>query len=159
MKKTLISILLLLFSFEAFSQSNNQLFEMINTSLMKYIQNQKESVNKGIILSCNPSESYLLIDNYPLNFEFSQEIKDRNFKIISFNNYHKKLLKKPQHIVVFMGPIIENDMIKITFADWSVSCKRNILNVVVGAGWITSSWKYSSDSKQWELIAIDVGGI
>lgn len=159
MKKSLILILLIFSSFHVFSQNNNQLFEMINVSMMKYIEIQEGYANEGIIRPLDFSKIYLLTDNYPLNFEFSAEIRDKGFQFVSLKSYRKSFFKTSKHVIAFMGPIIEGDIIKITFSDWSVSFKNNNLNIGVGSGWVTSSWRYSNSTEKWELSSVTPGGI
>lgn len=166
MKQYAIFLLLLFFSIDAFAQSNNQLFEMINASFIKYVGVEKEHYANRMAVNGNSefhplrfTDIYIALENYPLGFEFSSQIKELGFQFIYLqSNAAKKILNKPKTVVFMIGPTIEDNTLTIMFSPRIVTRKGDNINIIV-SDWVKCTWQYMCDSRKWELIDVKSGGI
>lgn len=150
--KRLLLIFMFLFSIQGvFSQ--DQLSEMINISLEKYVEieiQQRERYRaeyfpeKEKITSI--SNYYLLTDYYPNGFEFSQKIKDMGFRLACKRDYNKRWFRKPQ-IVVEMGYTLYGNTLRIWFHRQGIS--RKVKNY--GTNWAYFVWQYDCKTDRWDL--------
>ena len=164
MKKLLVPVLLLFISVKAFPQGNDQLFEMINTSFLRYAgmmaDNAKTTGKRVAETNSIPyGDTFVAMDNYPLGFEFSNQIKDLGFQFIFLHSkVAKKIMKKPRSVIFMAGPHIDQNSLTITFSSRNVAWVNGGLNITV-SDWAKYIWQYSCDAKEWKLVTVDSGGI
>ena len=159
MKKPFILLLLFLISFlQAFSQEKNQLYEMINTSIEKFIEhNQLFYAERGETL--NLSEVYLNTQNYPTGFEFSQKVKNMGIKIVNLNlRNHRNYFRVSRYVIDFISVVIHENTIKIQFRDCRVQAGRRWLHLAWADG-ATYLWEYSCLTRKWEFVHENYWGI
>lgn len=155
MKKTVILLILLFSSLHIYAQQQeNQLYELINVSLEKYLeikQFPKDKQRKPIDLS----KVYLNTINYPPEFEFSQKIKDTGIHFININNRKdRKGFSKSKYVIQFYTPVLHGNTITIRFVDFGVRARGKWVYMQPGTDG-TYLWMYSCEMGEWELVSMD----
>ena len=102
MKKIIIAMSLLCICFFSNAQENNQLNEMLNESLLLYLDWKSDLRSKAVEVGKN-NIPFICVDNFPINFSFSEEILKKDVKFMSLQNLSgQKELKKIENMDSFL---------------------------------------------------------
>jgi hypothetical protein len=133
---------------------------MINESLLSYIDRQVGLSGEA----ANNRENktiYICVDNYPLNFSFSEEISKKNVRFVSLQNpaMQKTFKRNRIYRFCFTETTLERNQLRITVSSRNVSIpKRNHINVAI-VDWGTFVYEFSCDKQEWELKESTFGGV
>ena len=130
-----------------YGQSSNQLNDLLNESLGKYMENRQLD------------EAVFLQDNFPLDFQFEKKAVD-NYKITFFDssNYRKSELKQGVKSFRLLPIVLKDNMLSITIASVFVSYEGS--NVIISSGdYVIYKYMYSCEKRLWELLTIKGKGI
>jgi hypothetical protein len=160
MKRIVIAIVVFFVLLQLNGQENNQLYEMIISSIKSYIVSDKDLVKQGFSLA-DTSRYYICIDGLPENFPYDSV---QNATFFSLNNIEgvstvlKRKLKKGLK-TFFVGIKISNNQLIITVAGRGVKrIKKKHINIVIG-DWGIFIYEYSCEKQEWELKETRYGGI
>lgn len=159
MKATIVFCFIYFCSFTN-AHSDNQLNNMINESLLSYIDRQAGLSGEA----ANNRENqtiYICMDNYPLNFSFSGEISKKNVRFVSLQNpaMRKAFKRNKVYLFYFTETTLERNQLRITVSSRNVSIpKRNHINVAI-VDWGTFVYEFSCDKQEWELKESTFGGV
>lgn len=128
-------------------QSANQLNDLLNESIEKYML--KEHLNQAVFLK----------ENVPLDFQFAKTIID-NFEVAFFDKSkcRKSELKKGIKFLRLFPILLKNNTLSITITNVFVTQKGRDITISSG-DYSTYEYQYSCEKKQWELLDIKEGGI
>ncbi len=148
---------------DAYSRSDNELFDIINKSFMEYVKVDKSySRYTAIDDPADPYKNVFIELQYlPRGFEFSQEVWNLNFRGVYtnfLNSRGKKVMRKPR-TVIFPTVELNGDEIEVRFSVRVIQYKKGVVRHTVGSFWVSSYWKYSNESDKWEFIKSEGGGI
>lgn len=87
------------------AQDSNQINNMINESLLLYLERQPET-----------SSEVICLDNYPVNFSFSEEILEKDVKFMNLHTPlgHRGLQRNKEYKFIFPAIHLNDNQIKIT---------------------------------------------
>ncbi len=132
--------------------------ELINNSLLLYLEWQSNIVNKPLK---DNKTIYICLDNYPSNFSFSEKILKKDVKFMSLQNisYQKELKKKENYRFLFIAICLEQNhlIIKVFGKDVLIHNKNNVQVAVVD--WGIFNYEFSCDRQEWELKEKKFGGV
>jgi hypothetical protein len=160
MKRICFFIAVLFLCFHSKGQENNQLNEMIISSINSYIEWDKDFVRRGISLM-DTSWYYICIDGLPADFHYDSVQNTTFFSLknieglpYAFKNKLKKGVK-----VLFVGINLSNSQLVITAAGRGVKrLKRKHIGIKIG-DWSIFTYKYSCEKQEWELKETKYGGV
>lgn len=161
MKKNILLIILCFFFSFIKAQEGNQLNEMINESLIAYLDNINKYVEKGIIVKDYPEKLHIVIDVYPLNFLFNDSILRMKLNYISLTNLnpYKQKLKKGVSVILLDGIKLRDNQLIITFSSRYAKLKKgNNLHLII-SDWGNFTYEYSCEKQKWILTETKYGGI
>lgn len=149
-------------NFSLFCQEkNNQIEAMINNSISSYIDHINKQIEEGIITEQYMERLHLSIDALPLDFQFSDKIKNSNIPIISLSNttLYKRKLKKGVNFILFEAIyLIDNQLIFKVSSRYAKLTSKKHLNIEISS-WGIYKYQYSCEKRVWELIEIKYEGI
>ncbi|MBD8388710.1 hypothetical protein [Dysgonomonas sp. BGC7] len=148
---TILTIILSFISILLVGQTNNQINEMINNSLLSIVEKERNFEKKGIVTSYYIENLYILTDNLPLNFVFSDSVNNINFKKASLKDIPVKNLKKGISAISFSYFILDNNKISIHFINKSIKINKKDLSISLGYGYIFT-YEYSCEKDMWKLV-------
>ena len=160
MKSTLIIFVILFFSCNLKGQNLSDLDSLINKSLVYYLENRKELNRKTIVSDSYFKNLYLLIDNFPRNIQFCEEVQKMQIPYISLINPPIKHMKKGNnYYVIFLNMTLQNNKLDIMFTDSVVTLvnKKSINQAI--SDWGIYTFEYSCQSQQWILVETKYSGI
>ena len=144
-------------------QKDNQLNEMIISSINSYIEWNNDFVKRGISLgdTCN---HYICIDGLPSAFPYGS-IKNATFFSVNFfriyqtTNYllNNQLKKGMEALFVYFE--LKNNQLQITVSSKNV---KLIKKKQIGIGlsdWGIFTYEYSCDKQEWSLVEIKYDGV
>ena len=152
-------ISLLSFLFFSSVPVDNQMYEMINESILLYLDWQSESINKTIRESEN-HDLYICMDNYPENISFSEDVLKKHIKFINRYDFSRRreLQKKKEYKFIFPAIQLDNNQIRITIFGKIVSYRNKQLHIAM-VDWCVTTYEYSCNEQKWNLKETTVGGI
>lgn len=160
MKRIFIVIVILFISFQIKGQENNQLNEIITSSINSYITNDKKMVREGISLM-DTSRYYICMDGLPAHFP-TDSVKNATFfsliNIEGLPNSFKNKLKKGIKTLFINTHLSKNHLI-ITVARRGIKRKKgNNVSIAIG-DWSIFTYEYSCEKQKWLLIETKNGGV
>lgn len=156
----MIVMSLLCICFFSNAQEKNKLNEMLNESLLLYLDWQSDLRSKAVKVGKN-NYLYICVDNYPNNFSFSEEILKKDVKFMSLQNLsgQKELKKNREYRFIFTAISLEKNQISITVFGKNVFLpKKNHLHVVAADRGVFT-YEYSCDKQEWKLKEKNFGGV
>lgn len=151
MKIKILIIILSFISIPILGQENNQINEIINKSLLSIIEDKKMFESKGILTPYYIENLYILTDDLPLNFMFSNSMKNTNLKTSLLGDIPKKKLKKGIFAISFNYIALNNNRISVYFVNKRIKVKKNNLNISLGDGYIFT-YEYSCNEHKWVFV-------
>lgn len=130
-----------------YGQSPNQLNDLLNESLGKYMENRQLD------------EAVFLQDNFSLDFQFEEKADD-NYKITFFDssNYRRSELKQGIKSFRLLPIVLKDNMLSISIASVFVSYEGS--NVTINSGdYVIYEYMYSCEKRLWELLTINEKGV
>jgi len=117
MKRYIFLILLSISFLYVKGQDINQLNEMINESLIAYLENINKWVREGIVSDEYPKSVHIVVDIYPPDFSFNDSLCKMNTNRVSLTNMapFKKKLKKGVNVIFLHSITLTENQIKIRF--------------------------------------------
>lgn len=161
MKKECIFIFVLFITFHLKGQNNNQLHEIVETSLHLYIEHIQDFINKGIVVQEQSDALYVCVDGLPSHYPLDSM---KNVLFFSLNNHEglpnsfKQKLKKGIN-AIFVEVELKDNQLFIAVSSRSVKLvnKKNI-SISIG-DWGHYFYEYFCDKKEWKLKETKYGGI
>ena len=155
MKKIVIVFLFLFSAIQVYSQEQNQLEEIMNITLEKYLEIKKSPIN-DYETPRDLSEVYLNVGDDMVNFEISQKVKDTGIRLINFDDkFDVKLFKNPRLIIGVSFPVLQGNAIRIDIGDWSGFKKGKRLWCSTPVHGATFLCQYSCETGKWEMVSMD----
>jgi hypothetical protein len=160
MKKIFLILIISLFSFQVQGQEDNELNEMITSSIDSFITNEKSLVKQGYSLN-DTCRYYICMDGLPEGFSYKGIQTITFFSLNSIErlpNYLKHKLKKGMRML-FIGLKISNNQLVISVGGRGVKrLKKGNLSIAI-SDWCFSTYEYSCERKKWILVKNRYGGI
>ena len=132
-------------------QKVNQLNDMLNQGVLSIIElKQKEVAEKRI----NPNSFngfHIFVDNFPYDFEFTDEIIQLKIPFIHTSDFTKDQLKKGIWGILLRNIVLDNDLLTIKFAIFDYRFDKKIKTVAVIHNY-NFLYKFYSEEKKWKLI-------
>ena len=147
--KILIIMALNLFPFYMLGQKATEdysLNKMINESLLSYLDWMSDITTS---VSNREYTPFLCIDNYPIGFSFSENIKKKNLKSIYFFS-HPKLKKNRLYECVFIGISLNKNQVMITITEHYVrryGRKKLVIDKTEASR--TFIYEFSCEKQEW----------
>ena len=157
MKKFICLLFILSFSINlCYSQSNNQLHDLIINSMMNRIAIIKDYQERGIM---TPLKNIIFLkDNFPYDFPFSETEKELGIVFFEKSLFHKSELKKGIQVNKLGSIVLNNDMITISFIDYQLRISKNTAYLANG-GATTCKYILNCQTKEWEKMECRDNGI
>jgi hypothetical protein len=159
MKKTAIIIVLFMFS-QLKGQANNQLDEMIISSINSYITWKNSFVKRGINVR-DTCHYYVCKDGLPADFLYESMQNVTFLSLHNCNGLSKSLQKelKKGIDVCFVWLKLTDRQLVISIGGRSVKLiKKNNLGISIG-DWSIFTYEYSCEKQKWLLANTECGGI
>ena len=139
----------------------NQLNTMVNESLLFYLENINDYVERGIINKGYTKNLYIVLDVYPLNFSFGEKITEKNLNYISLTNTlpYKKALKKGVNVILLSSIKMTNNQLVISFTSQYAKLKKKKHLHLTISDWGDYIYDYSCEKQEWILVEKKYGGV
>lgn len=159
MNKKLAMFFLLFICTLSSAQEADQLNDMINECLLYSLDYYSDMSSKAT-KDRRGAPTYICWDNLPWNFSFSDDILEKDVRIMSLNNIsgQRQLRKKKEYKFLFTSIRLDNNLLRITISVRFVSKIRKKLHIAI-SDWIVFTYAYSCDESEWQLIEKKAGGI
>ncbi|MDL2241661.1 hypothetical protein LJB91_01990 [Bacteroidales bacterium OttesenSCG-928-L03] len=161
MKKTLTIITIIFISFQIKGQENNQLNEMISSSIDSYIMKGNDFEKRGI----SPRDScfyYICKDGIPADFLYNSVNNIVFFSLENINGLSKsfqKELRKSINSYFIRIKLTEDNQFIITVRDCNVKLiQKNHIEISI-TDWGIFVYKYSCEEQKWYLDEAKYGGV
>lgn len=154
--KIIISLIIVcLFSINVSGQ-NNELGDVIQSSLNSYVKEKKESINRATM----KNKFYFSIDNYPPHFNFKDTIQGIPIKYINLDNRspYKTQLKEGVNIATLNKVELEKNRMTISFNSYSAKLKNRMLYMSLYESMIFI-YEYSCEKQEWLLLKTEQNGV
>ena len=162
MKKLFLILTILLSSFQVQGQEENQLNEMITSSIDSFITNDKRFLVEHMRYSLNDTiRYYVCTDGLPDGFSYEGKQFITFFSLCNMDGLPNSLKNKLKKGMAMLSIIlkIKNNQFVISVYEYVAKCpnKKNIN--LAACGWCVSTYEYSCEKKKWILVNIRKGGV
>ena len=160
MKKRLLLFCLLVASFQLEGQNDDQMNEMISSSIQSYMSWKNDYVKQGFCLR-DTSLYYVCSDGLPSGFPYDRVGNAAFFSLKNVSGlpkaFRKKLNKGTGACFISMEMTGGQFVIWVSGKDVRLSNHRKIF--IATSDWGIFTYKLSEDRQQWNLIKTEFGGI
>lgn len=158
--RIVIALFVFFLSIKGFSQSENEIQDLINSSIENHIASIEKLIGKKAIAVDCLDRITVLNNNFPDNFQFSEKLQKKyNVIFLNYRDFSRSDLRKGITTFQLYPLVLKGNTILITIGNvgFSKKGKKNFLSY--GSLDTTSEYIYSCDMEQWDLVAVEEKGI
>lgn len=153
MKNTCLIVNFIFCIFNLFGQNDkndfNEMYKMINDALLFKIESNENFIKGSSLEKTYFTNYFILTDNFPANFKFSKEIKDKKIKFLTLKGVKNLRLSK---VLRFDGFRLNACNLELNFSEVTIEIKKRRKYIGVGEDWLKFVYHYSCDEVKWKLI-------
>ena len=152
--RIIISLVIICLSLTDVTGQNNELEDIIRTSLNSYVKENREGINRATM----KDKFYFSIDNYPPHFKFEDTIQGIPVKYVNTNYpLASKISLKSTVGIAVLRIKLENSKMIISITDYSVKFEKKISRWILNESMIFI-YEYSCEQQKWLLLKTERNG-
>ncbi|NCT19364.1 MAG: hypothetical protein COZ75_07270 [Flavobacteriaceae bacterium CG_4_8_14_3_um_filter_34_10] len=158
--RIIIALFIFFLSIKGFSQSGNEIQDLINSSIENHLASIEKLIEKKAIAVDCLDRITIMNNNMADSFKFSEKLQKKyNLIFLNYQNFSRSDLRKGITTLQLYPVVLKGDTMLITIGNVGFSKKGKKTFLSYGSLDTTSKYTYSCDMKQWVLVKIEEKGL